>query len=137
MSCPSCLQHIVLIRYRVGKNNIRCQTYAKQKTISNSNSILILGILVTYSRHNGNCNICAFHEKSILLKTGFLLDCQVLFLLLNGPQIEKGLQFKLIDRFRLKTESSDTLILPFTSKTGQSAAQNRQTIFFKFWFYYK
>ena len=34
-----------------------------------------------------------FMKKSMLLKTGFLLDYQVLFLLLNGPQIEKSLQF--------------------------------------------
>ena len=35
----------------------------KQKTISNSNSILILGIPSTDSRHNGKRNICAFHEE--------------------------------------------------------------------------
>ena len=35
----------------------------KQKTISNSNSISILGIPVTDSRHNGKCNVCAFHEE--------------------------------------------------------------------------
>ena len=34
----------------------------KQKTISNSNSISILGIPSTDSRNNGKCNICAFHE---------------------------------------------------------------------------
>ena len=33
----------------------------KQKTISNSNSIL--DITCTDSRHNGKCNICAFHEE--------------------------------------------------------------------------
>ena len=35
----------------------------KQKTISNSNSITILGIPSTDSRHNGKCNICIFHEE--------------------------------------------------------------------------
>ena len=35
----------------------------KQKTISNSNSISVLGIPVTDSRHNGKCNIRAFHEE--------------------------------------------------------------------------
>ena len=40
----------------------------------------IQGIPVTNSRH-------------MHLKTGFLLDDQVLFLLLNGPQIEKSLLF--------------------------------------------
>ena len=59
----------------------------KQKTISNSNSILILGISVTFSRHNGKCNIFAFHE---VLSIDF-------------------------DRC-MTSEGSDTLILPFTSK---------------------
>ena len=35
-----------------------------------------------------------FMKKSMHLKTGFLFGHQVLFLLLNGPQIEKCLQFK-------------------------------------------
>ena len=35
----------------------------KQKTISNSNSVSVLGIPSTDSRHNGNCNICAFHGE--------------------------------------------------------------------------
>ena len=35
----------------------------KQKTISNSNSISILGIPVTDSQHTGKCNSCAFHEE--------------------------------------------------------------------------
>ena len=34
----------------------------------------------------------------------------------------------LISRF-MTSEGNDTLILPFTSKTGQSVAQNRQKIF--------
>ena len=39
--------------------------------------------------------------------------------------------YSLIDRFRsiMTSEGSDMLILPFTSKTGQSVAQNRQKIF--------
>ena len=60
----------------------------KQKTISNSNSISVLGIPSTDSRHNGKCNICAFHKEIHALKTEFLSDYQVLFLLLNGPQLE-------------------------------------------------
>ena len=36
-------------------------TYTK---IEDSNSILILGIPVTDSWHNGKCNICAFHEET-------------------------------------------------------------------------
>ena len=39
----------------------------KQKTISNSHSISILGISITYSRQDGiatfACHICAFHEE--------------------------------------------------------------------------
>ena len=35
----------------------------KQKTISNSNAISILGIPNTDSRHNGKCNICVFREE--------------------------------------------------------------------------
>ena len=65
-----------------------------------------------------NATFAHFMKKSMHLKTGFLLDYQVLFLLLNGPQIETSLY-----------EGSDTLILPFTSKTGQSVEQNRQKIF--------
>ena len=61
------------------------------------------------------------------LKIGGLSDYQVLFLLLNGPQIEKRLQF---NRSIYDVRSSDTLTLPFTSKTGPSVAQNRQKISF-------
>ena len=35
----------------------------KQKTISNSNSISMLGIPSTDFRHNGKCNFCAFHGE--------------------------------------------------------------------------
>ena len=34
----------------------------KQKTVSSSNSISILGIPAIDSRHNGKCNICGFYE---------------------------------------------------------------------------
>ena len=36
----------------------------KQKTISNSSSFSIIGIPVTFSQHNGKCNISPFHEES-------------------------------------------------------------------------
>ena len=83
-----------------------------------------------------NAIFALFLKKSMHLKTKFLLDYQILFLLLNGPQVEKGLQFHQLslidlwdfDRF-MTSEGSDTLILSFTSKTGQSVAQNRQKIF--------
>ena len=55
-------------------------------------------------------------------------------MLLNGPQIEKKFVIQSIDFHRFMTsEGSDTLILPFTSKTGrpeQSVALNRQKIFY-------
>ena len=62
----------------------------KQKTISNS-VLSILGIPITDSQHNGKCSICHFMKKSMHLKTGFLSDYQVLFLLLNGPKIKTSL----------------------------------------------
>ena len=46
-----------------GKTTYGAIRMPKQKTISNSNSISILGIPSTDSRHNGNCNICLFHEE--------------------------------------------------------------------------
>ena len=49
------------------KNKIKTADGAKrmpkQKTISNSNSISVLAIPSNDSRHNGKCNICAFHEE--------------------------------------------------------------------------
>ena len=73
-------------------------------------------------------------KKAIHLKAGGLLDYQVLFLLLNEPQIEYCLHFNRSISMEsidfMTSEDSDTLILPFTSKTGQSVAQNREKIFF-------
>ena len=40
-----------------------------------------------------NATFAHFMKKSMHLKTGFLSDYQVLFLLLNGPQIETSLLF--------------------------------------------
>ena len=70
-----------------------------------------------------NATIARFMKKSMHLKTGFLLDYQV-FLLASEWTTNRVC----IDRF-MTSESSDSLILPFTSKTGQSVAQNRQKIF--------
>ena len=64
----------------------------KEKTISNANSYFntryprrpILGA-------TENATFTHFMKKSMHLKTGFLSDYQVLFLLLNGPQIEISL----------------------------------------------
>ena len=48
-----------------------------------------------HPRHlfNGKFNICGFQKEIHVMKPGFLSDYQVLFLLLNGPQIEKSLSF--------------------------------------------
>ena len=46
-----------------GKTAYCVKRMPKQTTILNLNSISILGIPVTYSRHNGKCNICVFHEE--------------------------------------------------------------------------
>ena len=63
----------------------------KQKTILNSNSISILGIPILDSRHTENVTFAHFMNKSMHLKPGILSDYQVLFLLLNEPQIETSL----------------------------------------------
>ena len=46
-----------------GKNSIWCQIYAKTEDHIKLNSVSILGIPSTDSRHNGKFNICAFHEE--------------------------------------------------------------------------
>ena len=46
-----------------GKTAYCAKCMPKQTTILNLNSISILGIPTTYSRHNGKCNICVFHEE--------------------------------------------------------------------------
>ena len=70
-----------------GKNSIRCQTYAKTQTLFqfSASPSPFLGT-------TENATFAYFMKKAMLLKTGFLLDYQVLFLLLNGSQFEKGLQ---------------------------------------------
>ena len=75
------------------KTAYRAKRMPKQKTISNSNSISILGIPSTDSGHNGNVTFAHFMKNYMHLKTGFLSDYQVLFLLMNGPQIKTRLLF--------------------------------------------
>ena len=75
------------------KDNIRCQTYAK--TEDHIELKLLFQFSASPSPFLGtteNATSAHFMKKSMLLKTGFLLAYQVLFLLLNGPQIEKSLQ---------------------------------------------
>ena len=75
-----------------GNNSIRCQTYAKNRRPYRTQTLFqcsaspapILGTteIATFAH---------FMEKSMHFKTGFLSDYHVLFLLLNGPQIETNL----------------------------------------------
>ena len=37
----------------------------------------VLGIPVTYSGHNGKCNICAFHEEIHVFEALWLEFCQI------------------------------------------------------------
>ena len=75
-----------------GKNSIRWQTYAETEDHIelklyfqfSASSPPILGT-------TENATLAQFMKKSMHLKTGFLSDYQVLFLLLNGPQIETSL----------------------------------------------
>ena len=101
------------------QNSIRCQTYAKTEDHRPIELKLYFN-----SRHSSptpgtmeNATFAHFMKKSMHLKTGFLSDYQVLFLLLNGPQIEKVCSLIYIDRF-MTSEGSNVLILSFTSKTG-------------------
>ena len=76
------------------KNSIQCQTYAKTEDHIelkllfqfSASPALILGT-------TENATFAHFMKKSMHLKTGFLSDYQILFLLLNGPQIETSLKF--------------------------------------------
>ena len=68
-----------------------CQN--RKKTIPTQNSISILVIPSPFLGTTENAAFAHFMKKSMHLKMGFLLDYQVLFLLLNGPQIKKRLQF--------------------------------------------
>ena len=109
------------------KKKKKHHTVPRQTRISNS-TVSFLGFPVTYSRHYGKCNICAFREEIHTVEDCFWSDCQVLFLLLNGPQVEKKV-CSLIDRL-VASEGSVTLILPFTSRMGQSVAKTRQKSFY-------
>ena len=102
----------------------------KQKIISNSNSVSILGIPSTDSRHNGKCNICAFYEEIHAFEDWIFVRLSSLVLASEWTKNRKKFIVKSIDFDRFMTsEGSYTLILPFTSTTGQSVALNRQKIF--------
>ena len=46
-----------------GKNGIRCKTYAKTEDHIELKLRFNSRHPVTFSQHNGKCNICAFHEE--------------------------------------------------------------------------
>ena len=108
---------------RVEKNSIRYQTYVKTEDhieLKLYFSSWHFPALILSTTENATSE--HFKKKSMPLYTGFLSDYQVL-LDYNSKQI-----CSLIDGF-MTSEDGYTLILPFTSKTGQSVAQNRQKIF--------
>ena len=64
-----------------GKNSIWCQTYAKTEDHIELNLyISVLGIPSTDSRHNGKCNICAFHEEIHTFEDGIFVRLSSLVL---------------------------------------------------------
>ena len=70
------------------KKSIQCQTYAKTE----DHVELKLYFNSRHPQHTmENATFAHFMKKSIDLKTGFLSDYQVLFFILNGPQIETSL----------------------------------------------
>ena len=69
------------------KKSKQCQTYAKTEDHIELKLYFNSVILGTTE----NATFAHFMKKSMHLKTGFLLDYQVLFLLLNEPQFETSL----------------------------------------------
>ena len=65
----------------------------KQKTISTQTLFQFSASRAQILGTTENATFAHFMKKSMHLKTGVLSDCQVLFLLLNGPQIETSLYF--------------------------------------------
>ena len=76
----------------------------------------------------GKCNICAFHKEIHVVEDCFLVRLSSLVFASERTTNRKTV-CSLIDRL-VTSEGGVTLILPFTSKTGQSVAQNRQMIFY-------
>ena len=113
-----------------GKTAYSAKRMPKQNTISNSNSISILRIPSTNSRHNGKCIICAFHEEIHIFEDWIFVRLSSRFLSSEWTTNRNKFIVESIDFDRFMTsEGSYPLILPFTSKTGQSVAKNRQKIF--------
>ena len=113
-----------------GKTAYGAKRMPKQKTISNSNCISILGIPSTDSRHNGKCNICAFHEEFHAFEDWIFVRLSSLVLASEWTtNRNKFIVWSIDFDWFMTPEGSYTLILPVTYKTGKSVAQNRQKIF--------
>ena len=74
-----------------GKTAYGAKRMPKQKTISNLNSFQCSASPALILGKTENATFAHFIKKSMHLKTGFLSDYQVFFLLLSGPQIETSL----------------------------------------------
>ena len=91
----------------------------KQTTIPNANSISVLGTPITYSRHNGKCNICAFHEEINAFEDWIFVRLSSRFLASEWTTHRRKFIVLSIDFDRFMTsESRDTLILPLPLKPG-------------------
>ena len=89
---------------------------AKMMTISKSNTVPILGISFTYSRHYRKCNICTFHEENNVTEVWIL---SVYTVLASEWTTKTGLYDLWIDLWHLKMAS--ILFCPL-----QYVAQNKQ-----------
>ena len=105
------------------KKSTRCQMYAN----SEDHIETLFQFPCTDSRHNGKCNICAFHEEIHAFEDWIFVSLSSLVLASEWTTNLKQV-YCLIDRC-MTSECSYTLVLPFTSKTGQSVEQNRKRVF--------
>ena len=83
-----------------------------------------------FTRHNGKCNICILNKENKLFEGLFFVISSHLVLALERIKSRKHSLVKSIgfDRF-MTSEGTETLILAFTSKTGQSVEHTRHRIF--------
>ena len=110
-----------------GKTACVAKSMPKQKTISNSNSISMLGIPSTNSRHNGKCNICTFHGEIHAFKDWIFVRLSSLVLASEWTTNRNKFIISSNDFNRFITsEGNYTLILSFYSKTG-SICSAKQT----------
>ena len=82
-----------------GKTANDAKRMPKQKIISNTNSISMLGIPSTDSRHNGKCNICAFHGEIHAFEDWNFVRLSSLVLASKWTKKSKQV-YSLIGRFR-------------------------------------